>query len=86
MCFLCLWDSRQDNGHYAVKVCPPRQSSQYGKHNVQHHPLVSSAHVLLLPLHIKLGLMKSFVKSLHRDGDGYKFLKDFFGAEKTDAK
>ena len=28
MCFLCLWDSRQDNSHYAVKVWPPRQSSQ----------------------------------------------------------
>ena len=27
MCFLCLWDSRQDNSHYAVKVWPPRQSS-----------------------------------------------------------
>ena len=24
MCFLCLWDSRQDNSHYAVKVWPPR--------------------------------------------------------------
>ena len=56
VCFLCLWDSRQDNSHYAVKVWPPRQSSQIGKHNVQHQPLVSSAHVLLLPLHIKLGL------------------------------
>ena len=31
MCFLCLWDSRQENSHYAVKVWPPRQSSQIGK-------------------------------------------------------
>ena len=36
MCFLCLWDSRQDKSHYAAKVWPPRQSSQIGKHNVQH--------------------------------------------------
>ena len=63
MCFLCLWDSRQDNSHYAVKVWPPRQSSQIGKHNVQHQPLVSCAHVLLPPLHIKLGLIKNFVKT-----------------------
>ena len=86
MCFLCLWDSRQDNSHYAVKVWPLRQSSQIGKHNVQHQLLVSSAHVLLPPLHINLGLMKNFVKAMDRDGNGFKFLKDFFGAEKTDAK
>ena len=86
MCFLCLWNSQQDNSHYAVKIWPPRQSSQIGKHNVQHQPLVSSAHVLLPPLYIKLGLMKNFVKAMDRDGDGFKFLKDFFVAEKTDAK
>ena len=86
MCFLCLWDSRQNNSHYAVKVWPPRQSSQIGKHNVQHQPLVSSAHVLLPPLHIKLGLMKNFVKAIDWEGNGFKFLKDFFGAEKTNAK
>ena len=38
MCFLCLWNSRHDNSHYAVKVWSPRQSSQIGKHNVQHQP------------------------------------------------
>ena len=86
MCFSCLWDSRQDNSHHAVNVWPPRQSSQIRKHNVQHQPLVSSAHVLFPPLHIKLGLMKSFVKAMDRGGDGFKFLKDFFGTEKTDAK
>ena len=86
VCFLCLWVSRQDSSHYAVKAWPPRQSSQIGKHNVQHQPLVSSTHVLLPPLHIKLGLIKNFVKAMDRYGDGFKFLKDFFGAEKTDAK
>ena len=86
MCFLCLWDSRQDNSHYAVKVWSLRQRSQIGKHDVQHQPLVSSAHVLLLPLHIKLGLMKNFVKAMDRDGDGFKFRKDFFRAKKNDAK
>ena len=64
MCFLCLWDSRLDYSHYAIKVWPPRQSSQIGKHNVQHQPLVSSAHVLLPLLRIKLGLMKNFVKAM----------------------
>ena len=86
MCFLCLWNSRQDSSHHAVKVWPPRQSRQIGRHNVQHQPLISSANVFLLPLHIKLGFMKNFVKAMDWDGDGFKFLKDFFGVDKSDEK
>jgi len=77
MCFLCLWNSREDSSHYAVKVWPTRQSPQIGRHNVHHQPLVSSANVFLPPLHIKLGLMKNFVKAMDQEGDGFKFLKDF---------
>ena len=83
MCFLCLWDNRQDNSHYAVKVWPPRQSSQIGKHNVQHQPLVSSAHVLLPPLHIKFALMKNFVKAMDRDGVALNFSKISWELEKA---
>ena len=79
MSFLCLRDSRQDSSHYAVKAWPPRQSPQIGIHNVQHQPLVSSANVLLPPLHIKLGLMENFVTAMNRNGDGFKSLKGFFG-------
>ena len=86
MCFLCLWNSREDSSHYAVKVWPTRQSPRIGRHNVYHQPLVSSANVFLPTLHIKLGLMKNFVKAMDQEGDGFKFLKDFFGAHKSDAK
>ena len=57
-----------------------------GIHNVQRQPFVRSANVLLPPLHIKLGLMKNFVKAMNRNGHGFIFLKDFFGADKSDAK
>ena len=30
--------------------------------------------------------MKNFVKAMNRYGDGFKFLKGFFGADKSDAK
>ena len=30
--------------------------------------------------------MKNFVKAIHQEGDGFKFLKDFFGAYESDAK
>jgi len=72
MCYLCLWNSRQDSSHYAVKVLLPRQSPQIGRHNVQHQHLVSSANVFLPPLHIKLGLMKNFCES---DGQGWRWLQ-----------
>ena len=48
--------------------------------------LVSSANVFLPPLHIKLGLMKTFVKEMDQEDNGFKFLKDFFGAQKSDVK
>ena len=88
MCFLCLWNSREDRSHYAVKVWPTRQSPQIGRHNVhyQQQALVRFANVFLPPLHIKLGLMKNFVKAMDQEGDGFKFFKDFFGAHKSDAK
>ena len=66
------------------KVLPLRQSPQIERHNVQHQPLINSENVFVPPLYIKLGLMKNFVKA--KDRDGFKFLKDFFGADKSDAK
>ena len=30
--------------------------------------------------------MKNFVKAMDQEGDGFKFLKDFFKAHKSDAK
>ena len=34
--------------------------------------------IYLPPLHIKLGLMKIFVKAMDRDGDGFKYLQTKF--------
>ena len=86
MCFLCLWNSRKDSSHYAVKVWPTRQSPQIGRNNVHHQPLVSSANVCLAALYIKLDVMKHFVKAMDMEDDGFKFFKDFFGAHKSNAK
>ena len=40
MCFLCMWNSRDDANHYKVKVWLPRTDFTPGKFNVQHVPLV----------------------------------------------
>ena len=34
--------------------------------------------VLLLPLHIKLGLMKNFMKALHKNGAAFQHLPTVF--------
>ena len=43
--------------------------------NIQHIPLVNPDKVLMPPLHIKLGLMKNFVKAMAKqNSNGFKFL------------
>lgn len=78
MCFLCLWDSRADSEHYKRKVWPARKEFAPGKSNVEHAPLVDPSKVILPPLHIKLGLIKNFVKKLKPDGKGFLYLKQKF--------
>jgi hypothetical protein len=86
MCFLCLWNSRDDKNHYIVKKWPEREEHIVGRYNVQHMPLVDPQKIYLPPLHIKLGLIKNFVKAMAHDGYGFQYLKEKFGAKKTDAK
>ena len=40
--------------------------------------LVNPRNILLPPLHIKLGLMKNFVKALDKDGQSFQFLQTKF--------
>ena len=40
--------------------------------------LVDRAKIILPPLHIKLGLMKAFVKAMDNDSDSYNYLRRFF--------
>ena len=77
-CFLCLWDSRADALHYQQKEWPQRVHFTPGSHNIQDTPLVERQKVLLPPLHIKLGLMKNFVKALNQDGEAFKYLEEKF--------
>jgi hypothetical protein len=86
MCFLCLWDSRDDARHHKQKNWPPRDQHVVGKHNVKCKALVDPSKIYLPPLHIKLGLMKNFVRAMDFQGNGFKYLKEKFGAVLTDAK
>ena len=77
-CFICLWDSRADSDHFVRREWPPRDQFLPGKHNILKPPLVNRDKIILPPLHIKLGLMKQFVKALPLDGDVHKYLREKF--------
>ena len=79
-CFLCLWDSRARGSHWIQKDWPQRNAFVVGQHNVLKTPLVEPKKIILPPLHIKLGLMKRFVKALDQDGDCFKYLNIKFPA------
>ena len=61
-CFHCLWDSRASAEHYVRKDWPARVTYIPGNANIKEVLLVDPKHVSMPPLHIKLGLMKNFVK------------------------
>lgn len=67
------------------KQWPTRDMLTPGTKNIIQECLVNPKRVILPPLHIKLGLMKQFVKALPHDGDGFKYLHSKFPAL-SDAK
>ena len=84
-CFLCLWDSRDRANHYVKQNWPPRTQNVVGRPNVANRELVKRENIIFPPLHIKLGLMKQFVKKLPRDGSAFQFLQQRF-PKLSDAK
>lgn len=76
--FLYLWDSRETSKHYLVKDWPIRDTFTPEQNNIKYVPLVNPQKVILPPLHIKLGLMKIFVKALNKEEPGLKHLSQVF--------
>lgn len=73
-CFLCLWDSRSKQQHWRQKYWPTREKMIVGDKNIANEALVPREKIVLPPLHIKLGLMKQFVKALNRDGECFAYI------------
>uniref|UniRef100_A0A6P7GZL2 Uncharacterized protein LOC114344943 n=1 Tax=Diabrotica virgifera virgifera TaxID=50390 RepID=A0A6P7GZL2_DIAVI len=76
-CFLCEWDSRARKEHFVRTVWSTRKLT-VGEKNVTNESLVAPKDVILPPLHIKLGLMKQFVKAMDRNGQGFAYLTTKF--------
>jgi hypothetical protein len=77
-CFLCEWDSRAKTLHYLKGDWPQRKPLTVGEKNVQHPTMAEWHKILLPPLHIKLGLMKNFVKAMDWTGSALKYLTENF--------
>ncbi|XP_077153196.1 uncharacterized protein LOC143816558 [Ranitomeya variabilis] len=77
-CFLCYWDSRATAEHWVKTEWPQRQSLASGDKNVIHDPLVDRKDSVFPPLHIKLGLVKQFVKALNHSGECFNYICSTF--------
>lgn len=84
-CFLCVWEGRKREYHYTDYKWKPRVNFVLGQFSIDHMPLVDTNKVILPPLHIKLGLIRSFIVNLNRDSPAFKHLKTVFPGV-TDAK
>ena len=73
-CFLCFWDSRARAQHWIKQDWPVREELVPDEKNFPAHPQVERSKIILLPLHIKLGIMKKFVKTINQDGDCFKYI------------
>lgn len=83
-CFLCLWDSRAKSEHWIRKEWPKRETMDVGKANIIHEQLLDRDRIVFPPLHIKLGLMKQYVKALERESECFNYLRTTFPAVSED--
>jgi len=79
-CFLCEWDSRARQEHWDKRDWPARTALVPGEKNIKSTCLVDPGKVLLPPLHIKLGLMKQYIKALDKDSDCFRYIVQKFPA------
>jgi len=73
-CFICEWDSRAWSLHYSRKDWPARKSLEPGIMDVENQPLVQPSKILLSSMHLKLGLMKNFVKAMNQEEAAFTYL------------
>ncbi|UYV79592.1 hypothetical protein LAZ67_17003185 [Cordylochernes scorpioides] len=65
---------------WCEKVKLSLSPNKTGYKNIANLPLIDSENIYLPPLHIKLGLMKNFVKAMDRNASGSAYLKQKFSS------
>jgi hypothetical protein len=79
-CYLCMWDSRAREKYWTQKEWPIRETLEAGMPYIVNDPIVSREKIIFPPLHIKLGLMKQFVRALCIDGECFQHIVSAFPA------
>ena len=75
-CFMYEWDGSNRISHWIKCYWSLRESLTPVYRNILHPALVDRSNVTLSPLHIKLGLMKQFVKIV--EGACFKYIQEKF--------
>lgn len=75
MCFLCDWDTRFKGDQYSCHEWKHREYSRLKMANIIREPLVPKEKILLPPLHIKLGIVKNFIKTVAKRDTVFVCLK-----------
>lgn len=65
-CFLCQWNSTEWDSHNHWTTYPPRNMIP-GQQNVIEIALVPKEAIIIPPLHLKLGIVKQFIKAIPKD-------------------
>ena len=87
MCFLCLWNNRDDINRFRKKKLGNHVKIRQLKGLTLNTPLVILENVLLPPPHIKLGLVKTIVEeAINHDSAAFMYLKEKFGHFKNEGK
>lgn len=76
-CFIYTWISTAKIDHYSA-TWEKRSGFTIGMMNVKEKTLVPPEKILMPTLHIKLGLVGSFVRRMNKDDDAFKYLKVLF--------
>ena len=64
--------------HYSRKDWPARKSLEPGIMNMENQPLVEPSKILLPSMHLKLGLVKIFVKAVNQAEAAFTYLREKF--------
>ncbi len=79
-CYICMWDSRARDKHWTQKEWQYRETLEAGMPNIVNDPIVNRERIIFPPLHLKLGLMKQFVKALSTEGECFQHIVSAFPA------
>lgn len=78
MCFICDWNTRYKGNQYEKNDWLTREEHQIQQKNIIHDPLVPTNKILLPPLHIKLGIVKNFIKAIVKREPVFDCLHNIF--------